>query len=178
MAGILANLQTVNKRRLAIQKLFKPLARSSRVEVFRRSIGSDVVFGLGQNTPQLRAARHATRHDGIFMNYYEIWNQYDAKASYCLNKAYLHIHMANRNGTEDEELLALHTDPMTPAIDPSFKYKRGPHLHFSKAPGDLSKSHVALCLSDIDNVCNNMATFSNALDSAVGMINDEFFDRF
>ena len=177
MSSVHADLVTVKRRQQAIVKLFLPLSRSRHVEVFMRKSPNEVAFGLGQSSPELRKSRHPTRRQNVFINYYEVWRTEGAHESFTLDKAYLHVHLANRDGTGDTEVLALHADPHIEKNDSLSMYKRGPHLHFSSAKDSFNKSHVALCLTDVDRVCGSLSAFQAALVLAVGLINDEFIER-
>jgi hypothetical protein len=175
MDGISLASEKLLKRRLSVQKLFKPLVPRNHVRVFLRSGSENVLLGLGQDNfgTSLRSARHPSRVESLFLNYFEIWRSEKGGALFTLERAYLHLDAPYPDGTGDEEVLALHCDPAIDRSTPSFTYKRGPHLHVSGNKRDISKAHIALCLNDLQKTCSDVNAFSAALTLIAGMINDE-----
>ena len=180
MSEIIIAGSKLSKRKLAIQKLFRPLSRSSHVDTFYRLGADEVLIGLGIDNfgGSLRSARHPSKFEHIFLNYFEVWRpKLDGKNLY-LTKAYFHLDQPNQDGSGDEELLALHCDPAIPKTESSYQYKRGPHLHIAGARWDLSKAHIAMCLTNLDHDCSNIDTLTNALDRIIKMIDEELMPQF
>lgn len=177
MTSIILGQVELSKRRMAIEKLFKPIARSRRVDVSTRPTPSKFVIALGADTfgTQLRKARLPSKVGHLFINYYEIWVSEDGGVSYSLEKAYMHLDQASQDGRKDDEILAIHCDPCTSRSDAQYPFKRGPHMHISSRIGSLNKAHIALCLTNVDNVCSNAQALTDALKEIVAMIDGEFF---
>ena len=177
MSRIILTHKAFGKRRLTLEKIFRPLSPSNRVDVFFRSGANQTCIGLGQDTfgTKLRNARHPSRINTVFLNYFEVWVPKKGGTEFSLEKAYLHIDMPLNDGQNDEEVLAVHCDPNATDSEPSFVYKKGPHLHISGNKRDISKAHIALCLPEIDAVCANVDQFSNAYSEILHMINEEIF---
>lgn len=93
MSGLVIAHQAFGKRRLTLEKIFRPLARSNRVEVFFQSYANQTYVGLGRNTfgTKLRNARHPSRIDTVFLNYFEVWLPERGGTQLSLEKAYLHL---------------------------------------------------------------------------------------
>ncbi len=89
----------------------------------------------------------------------------------------MHLDAPYGKGTGDEEVLALHCDPMSAASDPSYPYKRGPHLHISGNKRDISKAHIALCLTNLDETCSGPDAISVAFSAIITMISKELLPR-
>ncbi len=92
-------------------------------------------------------------------------------------KAYFHLHALRSDGLGDEEIIAIHCDIDIASSDLAFKDKRGPHLHVFGSKRDIHKSHIALCLSDLERTCSDFNSFSSAFAGIVKMIGDEIFPR-
>jgi hypothetical protein len=88
-----------------------------------------------------------------------------------------HLDLVESDG--EQELLALHCEPGLGTGVPSSKYRRGPHLHvlLTGAARALNKSHISLCLTEIDQRCSSAADFTVALKAILLMIDDEVLTR-
>lgn len=176
MANIILTEKQLERRRLTLQNTFRDIARSSRVKVFFKYGATSAVIGLGNENigTNYRSARHPSRIENFFINYFEIWSIQSGGARFHLEKAYLHLDSPYSDGTGDEEILALHCDPTIAQQAASYIYKRGPHLHIASNRKSFGKAHIALCLSDLENVCEDYGKFSNAFSQIVTMIDQEF----
>lgn len=177
--GVVISVRILEKRQQRLQVIFGRISRSSIVPVFFRSTSSAALIGLGKDLfgRDLRSVRLATRVESIFVNYYEVWLSQSGGREFNLEKAYLHLDRPYPDGTGDQEVLALHCDPIIPESDPSFLYKRGPHLHISSKMHDISRAHIALCHGEVEDTCNNYEAFSNSLSSAIQMIDAELLEK-
>jgi len=164
-----------NTRWSTLQNIFRPLAPKGHVEPFFRFTARGAIAGLGRDTfgNNLRLARHSSRVDGIFINYFEIWLPVKSTPTFALEKAYFHLDAPLPDGLGDEEIFALHCDALAAHSEASYVYKRGPHLHISGNKRDISKSHIALCLSDLDRTCSDFDAYSSAFKRIIKMIDDE-----
>jgi|SRR5215510_923567 len=180
MTGIILTEKKLERRRLALQQVFRAVARSSRVEVFYQYGATSIIIGLGKENfgSDLRRARHPSRISNIFVNYFEVWLAQKGGVQFLLDKAYMHLDIPFADGTGDEEVLALHCDPTIAETDPSYTYKRGPHLHISGNKRDISRAHIALCLSDIERSCHNYDAFSKVFAEIILMIDHELLPKF
>jgi hypothetical protein len=180
MTGIVISLRKLKLRRQVLQRIFENIARTTNVTVFFRSSATTTVIGLGPDTfgDQLRRARLPSRVQNIFLNYFEVWTIQKGGREFQLEKAYMHLDKPFPDGSGDEEVLALHCDPVTPQYDPAFVYKRGPHLHVSSNKTDISKAHIALCHGKLESACSDYEAFSTAITAIVQMINAELLPKF
>jgi hypothetical protein len=176
MTNIVLNERQLERRRLTLQSTFRDIARSNRVEVFYKYGTTTAVIGLGNENfgTDYRSARHPSRVENFFINYFEVWSIQSGGARFHLEKAYLHLLSPYSDGTGDEEILALHCDPTILPHEASYLYKRGPHLHISSRRKNFGKAHIALCLNELDNVCEDYGKFSSAFSEIIGMIDKEF----
>jgi len=179
MPLIITDPSTLNKRRQRVQKIFEPLAKTNRVDVFFHSGANKAVIGLGLDTygSDLRRARYPSRYDRIYVNYFEIWIAQEAGETFFLEKSCMHLDTPYPDGTGDEEVLALHCDPSLDGKDPESIFKRGPHLLLSGNRRDIKKSHIALCLTNLESSISSIDSLSTALDKSVSMIDSELLPR-
>jgi hypothetical protein len=166
-------------RIVGLQGLFAPLTKGGRVIIFHRPTASQVILGLGpqRTIGSLRDYRHETRSRLIFLNYFEIWDALRGGAEFSLQKAYLHFDMPRPDGTGDREVLALHCDPGLEASAEAYAYKRGPHMHLPLHAYDLDRSHIALCMQNIELVCSDFGHFCEVMSKLVRMLDEEFLKR-
>lgn len=178
MSHVLANERTLAKRKLTLQRLFRPIVNGTHVNVFQRFFGQDVALGLG--TPnfggELRYARHRTRRPDVFLNYFEVWIPTTVNLQFSLSKLYLHLDEPDQDAT-DRELLAMHCDPAVDQADRQFRYKRGPHFHVSGHRPNFHKAHIAACLTNLDVVCRDLDSLTDAVAQMIEMIGDEMLER-
>ena len=179
MSLIITDPYTLNKRRQRVQKIFKPLAKTNRVDVFFHSGANKAVIGLGRDIygSDLRRARHPSRYDSIYVNYFEIWIAQEAGETFFLEKSCMHLDTPYPDGTGDEKVSALHCDPSLNGKDSGSIFKHGPHLHISGNKRDIKKSHISLFLTNFDTSTSSIDTLSTALDKIVSMINSELLPR-
>lgn len=121
--------------------------------------------------------RIKTAWDDLYFNYHEIW-QYDGSRYFNLNRAYLHLYLARGASTNEVQSLSLHCDPAMSKEEPSYKYKRGPHLHIGEARPDISRSHISLCVGDPHVGGNNVNSLMGKFKKAVEMIAVEVIPRY
>jgi hypothetical protein len=142
MSSVVVQKMALGKRQLVLQKLFAPLVGGARPPAFMRPLRSGAVVGLGRDVggTDFRRLRQPSRIGGVYINYFEIWDELPKEDALFLQKAYMHLDKPSSDRTSDEELLALHCDPLTPNTDAAFIYKRGPHLHVSGNKRDISKA--------------------------------------
>jgi hypothetical protein len=163
------------KRDQHISALIAPLVADSRKVQIRRFGGlRNYVVGAvpyGQS-PDLvsdpASLRIPTVQSGSFFNYHEIWLPVLGKDTYDLNRAYLHIYLKRSAAEPELQALSLHCDPTLPKGEPSYIYKRGPHLHVGGAVPNIDRAHISLCIGDSaaggNNVGSLMANFKRSID--------------
>lgn len=176
---LLLSQEKMRSRTPELQNLFSALIRFPPAQVFWRSHQTQIFTGLGPDNvgTNLREARHPSRVKEVFINYFEVWNSLEGGKRFVLDRAYFHLDIPRADGTGDEELLALHCDPNTDPSDPSYSYKRGPHMHLAFKRYDFHKSHIALCIQNIEKTCSDFRIFSEAFADLIEMINREFLER-
>jgi hypothetical protein len=109
----------------------------------------------------------------ILMNYYETWRPTDQEEFYCLDRIYMHFHLADE--MKPQQLFSLHCDPCLKDSDVHFRYKRGPHVHIEGARPDLGRAHISLCLTDPSGGGADMQTLTASFTEAVRMVTQEIF---
>ena len=169
----------IRSRTPELQSLFSALIKFQPAQVFWRIHQTQIFTGLGPDNvgTNLREARHHSRVNKVFINYFEVWNSLDGGKRYMLDRAYFHLDISRPDGTGDEELLALHCDPNIDPSDPSYSYKRGPHMHLAFKRFDFHKSHISLCIQNVDKTCSDFRIFSKTFADVIEMINIEFMER-
>jgi len=106
-----------------------------------------------------------------------VWHSKERGRTFILNKAYFHLDAPLSRGQGDEEVLAVHCDPMITSGEVSFVYKRGPHMHVSGNKRDISKAHIALCLSNLEHTCSSFDAYWFAFEGILKMVNEEILPR-
>lgn len=180
MSDILINSNSLMKRRIDIERLFRPICRAKKIEVFRKSDTEKIIIGLGPGNfgNSARDARYPSKKSSLFINYFEIWYPDAADQTCSLDKAYMHLDMPNHDGTFEEEVLALHCDPTIDKMDPAYIYKRGPHMHIPGHKWKIDKAHIALCVTNLDQTCSTIDSLTDALASIIKMIDAEILPQF
>lgn len=164
-------------RRADLLKALKPLCKGARAEIVIQPLPTQTNVFLGKKSGVLREIRHPSRVDGFFLNYFEIWRNEGGNKKFVLEKAYFHVDQSIDQGAASLELIAVHCDPTTAKGENAFLYKSGPHMHFNVLPGEMGKSHVALCLDSRDRVTSDIATFRKATARIFQMVNVEMVAR-
>ena len=129
------------------------------------------------NSQELHEYDFQTRSNNIRGSYFEIWNQ-DGRDNYYLSKAYLHLHRVDKEyiaGKPGGEYILLHCDPND--NDDHGDYKRSPHLHFENAGFPINKAHIALNMSNINQILASRDELNIALKAAVLMLNKQILER-
>ncbi len=168
------------KREGRIRKLLQPLlgrnqqvsarrvGASSKSVIFSAFSGSSPISGLHKEW------RFKTVSNKIKGNYFEIWVE-NSNKNWSLSKAYLTLlETSERN---ESELLSLHCDPTEGKDTEYYFYKSGPHLHIKHPNSVISKAHIALNLSNLDEVINSLAELESALAKGIKMIGDEVVQK-
>jgi hypothetical protein len=110
-------------------------------------------------------------------SYYEIWNPLN-KGNYYLSKAYFHLYRIDNEYLEkrnDGEYVLLHCDPND--NDEHGNYKRSPHIHIENANYPINKAHIALNLSDIEEILESRLKLNKALKNAILMLKKQIVDK-
>lgn len=179
MSSILIAAENFHTRQQELESIFGPLAGRPRARSFWKSNGLDFLLGLGSwpSDDNLSSARHQSRIDDVYLNYYEIWQPISPRQpkKYRLEKAYLHVIAASAGGAKEEELLALHCDPTLAPSEPSYNYRSGPHFHFASTKRRLKKAHIALCLTSLPYACSSLDGFASSWRQVIKMVDEEIF---
>ena len=162
-----------------IQRILRPISKTkSGPAWYIKRFSSNFVIGTNDGAPpssDFRAWRFATTVPLLRAGYYEIWRQFDS-GQFCLEQAYLHIYETNPRIKFEQEILALHCDPNQSTDEKNHVYKRGPHLHVSKAEHPLPKAHIALNRCHLNEVLASIENLTEALRLALLMVREEFID--
>ncbi len=106
--------------------------------------------------------------------YHEIWESADERLRiYELYRAYFTLFRVPRRQPKEDDLLALHCDPMIKDSDPHAFYKRGPHLHVIFAGYPLSRAHFALNQVYLSDILESIESLSFALAVAINMLKEQ-----
>jgi hypothetical protein len=119
-----------------------------------------------------------TKSKKIRASYFEVWDKL-SKDTYYLSKAYMHLHRTDDEYLAvrtDGEYILLHCDPND--NDEHGDYKRSPHLHFENAGFPINKAHIALNLSNINQLLTSRRDLNIALRSAIVMLNKQILERY
>jgi len=172
--------QVLFSRGQEIRRLLSPISKLRDGPAYKLypSRRREVVFAAHDGsppTPHFNEWRFATTHNGFRAAYYEKWFNETANLYY-LDRAYLHIYRTDLIKQREEEFLLLHCDPNEPDDANHSLYKRGPHLHISIAEQPIPHSHIALCLSNLEDVLDSVETLMKALEWSILMIQEQFLE--
>lgn len=118
-----------------------------------------------------------TNSSKIRASYYEIWEPL-IKGDYFLTKAYFHLYRTDNEyltKREDGEYILLHCDPNDE--DEHGDYKRSPHIHIENADYPINKAHIALNLSNINQILASRTELNKALKTAILMLKKQILDK-
>lgn len=169
---ILLSNKKIYLRSNEIRNLIKPLSRngnsvSCKISTTQKGAITFGTFGgsapISSNYKDWHFKTHKTKFNA---SYFEVW--LEKGVEFCLEKAYFKL-MVNENNI-NKEILSLHIDP-SETIN---KYKTGPHLHVKTTNDFVSKAHISLNLSNLNQVINSFDEFKKAYRHAITMINEEF----
>lgn len=110
-------------------------------------------------------------------SYVEHWYEDKADSMWFLERAYLTLYQVDAVHDTEDEILAIHTEPSIDPKKPSGCYRRCPHLHVIRVPGNLHRAHLALEFGQAEENLASVATLTGALSRAVQMLSDEVLDR-
>lgn len=110
-----------------------------------------------------------TRNPKFKASYYEIWDKVNGtKQDYSLNRMYFHIYKVSSE--KISEYILLHTDPADNDATHG-DYKRSPHIHIKETTdSDISHAHLALNITDFNNVFSDIETLNSCFSSHIKMI--------
>lgn len=135
-----------------------------------------IVRGPSQQSSIVEKSRFPTVVDNIFAHYHEVWIALEKTPQvYTLEKAYFHLYR-QISIEKEEEYILLHSDPNESKLSPHYKYKCGPHLHFEFAPAPLPRAHIALNMTNLKSVTNNIKDLNIALHKAVELLRLQIID--
>ncbi len=124
--------------------------------------------------------RFATLSPNISGAYLERWLPTDERATiYHLDRSYLHLYLKRGIENSEEEIIGLHCDPNEPNDADAYihsRYKRGPHVHVKTSHTEISHSHIALNLMDLDSVLCSVDAITDAMRSGIQMLRDQVID--
>jgi hypothetical protein len=139
--GVIVEERELLKRRGQVRGLFKPLAHNSGggIEAHVTADGLNRAICVGargrplSSGEKLREVRYPSRVETVLLNYFERWRPIPRSPEFEMLHAYFHLDVS-RGGHdgEVEEILAMHCDPIMKSGEPSYLYRRGPHLRISK----------------------------------------------
>jgi hypothetical protein len=165
--GLVAGL-VANKRGIEVRQL--PGGVDYIVGVLSKGVAPESV-----TSPEL--IRVPSKIIGVYLNYHERWRPITKSTLYELERAYLHIYLAPKNGV-DRQILCFHYEPSTGAADASAAYKNGPHLHVGGATPSITKAHLAICVNDDDLGGEDLQALNKTLKAAIRMIELELLPKY
>ena len=175
MAGIEATEIEVFGRQRVIASLLRPLTGGRRAAIMFTYRGETVFVTVGDvpgETP-VDEIIVSTKIPDIFFNYHEIWKK-KPKNQLALSRCYFYLTQVNKFDESQMELLAVHFDSAVPTTRKNARFRRGPHMHVVAGDHPFKRSHIALCLQNLDETCSNLSALTTALGDVVEMVECEF----
>ncbi len=136
-------------------------------------------YGPGKAPEALRDWRFKTPCAGFYGHYEERWRPVAVdRRSYFLERAYLMIYRRLPEPARGEsEIIALHCDPNLPEESRSV-YKAVPHIHVKAADPPIPRAHLALELSQIDDLLTSHDVLMEAFRRGIDLICEEVLSRY
>jgi hypothetical protein len=118
--------------------------------------------------------RFSSYRHGFRCMYFEEWVPVDAnKKAWLLKQMAFSLFRILPNIRKEVEVLAIHCEPLEPDGQQHIRYKRGLHLHVVLAQQPIPHAHFSINDGFVSNVMSNINSFSDALKSALEMVNDQ-----
>lgn len=167
---ISCSLKELARRHNSITNLLKPVLPNGQklaASRFKRASANEYILTAhsGSPTDDYRRNIFKTKNPDYRGNYFEQW-YIGHGDTYLLKSASMNFFYNN-----DEKILSLHCDPNEEIGSPHYKYKTGPHLHVD---GRFKHAHIALNLSNLDQVIHSIIQLEKAFAIGLTMIDDEF----
>jgi len=184
MASVEIEVDALYARASQVQELLDPLRRSGipvACDVCKHQYAGCKVITAHQGKVILdyyEELYFQTFVPDILAQYYEFWKPCNAENKLILNRAYLNIHLKNRETRTLDKLVSLHCDPYEEGTMPQCLYKQGPHFHVQRAEYPIPKCHFPLNLTDLDRVLSSVSQITNAMGKAIQVIRDELLERY
>ena len=172
----------LRKRGPSIQKLLRIVARNSKAGPAWQGIsrGSTYILGVHEGgvppTSYYRDWRFSTLISGMRAMYFEEWIKLDRTRKWYLNKAYLNFYKKVYGSTEEEEFFCLHCDPNEPDASEHALYKKGPHVHVSRAYDHIPHSHIPLNRCHLPEILASLDSLVEAFEMGIIMIRDQILN--
>ena len=184
MASVTIEIDALYTRVSQIQKLLNPLRPKGKpvaCDICRHTFAGCKVISAHQGKSSLDYyddLNFVTFVSRIWGQYYEFWKPCDTQNKFIMNRAYLNIHIENRETNVFDKLISLHCDPHEEGTTLQCLYKQGPHFHVQKAEHPIPKCHFPLNLTDLDKVLSSIKEITSAMGRAIQVICDELLERY
>ena len=141
------------------------------------SRGGKIIFALNRNFESgldFDNWRFRSIRENYELSYSEVWEK-SRSNYYYLTTIKLHVYSQNENSnsTEYSDFVFLHCEPNTDLVAPHSVYKRSPHLHIRCALQPIPHSHLALNLSNLDQILQSKITLDEALKHSIKLIKEQ-----
>lgn len=189
MPGIHVDMDELSTRPATVKEILHPLVvdpdgkkppkfiQCERAPSLARRQHILAVHGGGHTDTNYQTWRFSTYRWDFWCKYYEIWVSVDERSFvYELNRAYFTLFQVFRRPPREENLLALHCDPIVEDADPHALYKQGPHLHMDFAEDPLPHAHIALNRSHLAEVLQSADSLSVAFAAAISMLKEQILE--
>ena len=189
MPSIRIDVASLGLRPQAVEKVLRPLVvepsgtrapgyvQCERVRASARRMYILAAHSGVNPSSDYRSWRLSTYRRDFRCGYFEIWKPADERnREYYLDRAYLTLFRVPLGLPQEDDLIALHCDPIIEDTEPHAPYKQGPHLHMVFADDPLQHAHLALNRSHLGEILESIDTLSNALAIAVNMLKEEILE--
>ncbi len=170
MPQIEITINDLTLRMKSAKNLLKPIADSfSSVMSVNRSYNGYLAIGAySGGAVGIPASWRVKCEKGIYVNYYELWQEFGQKGNYFLSTVCLNFYRLDGFSGTEEELFMIHADPDWLSTRPHGVYKKGPHLHVIS--GDWAHVHIGLNVGHLSQVLKSPSSLSLALASGVDLV--------
>lgn len=171
------SIHKLGQRRPVIQRSLTPLVRRRvTVRSATERNGRATILHAGDGFPSAKGCRVRSRISGVFISYYEVWEETEDPQIVQIYQMYLNVYRI-ANEYDEEELLGLHSDPSEPMNSPHGMYKISPHIHVFAGDQPFSHSHIALSLLNIRENCTSVSTLTQSFRRFIKMVDEQMLTQ-
>ena len=170
----------VTRRPAVVRKLLTPLARAVDTDAGWADGGWVIAAAGGKRNEVLdyRDRTFETQVPRFEANYYERWQEYDAKGrAYYLERMYFHLYGVRDRHGDRLPVIALHCDPAPANVADMSEYALSTHVHVSAAAYPINRAHICLEIERLSAICGSIAELTRSVERGLMLIKHEVLDH-
>jgi len=179
---IVLSADNIYTRFAEIRKILRPLSNTEiACNFYDARVGRGKVIAAYQGTKpekyNYRDWYFKTVVSEFIGSYFELWEPNKSGTEWYLNRAYFTLFKKAGADKSPIEYVCVHCDPNEPDGAPHFNYKRGPHIHIKAAHDPIPRAHIALDLTNVNALINDIDLFNQSVERAMVLIKEEILEQ-